>query len=161
MIRTLENTNLLDWFEAQTVPVAITHQCNCFHTMGGGIARQIAMRFPEAYEADKKTVHGLRDKLGDFSYALISSLPHHVIYNMYSQFTFGMGKQTLYDPMVEGLEKIKVHAISKGIARLGLPFNMGCTLGGGDWKIVRTIVDSIFEKEKDLDLYICQYEPKR
>ena len=25
---------------------AIIHQCNCFHTMGGGIAVQIASKYP-------------------------------------------------------------------------------------------------------------------
>jgi len=160
MIHSFENTNLLDWMVAQTAPTGIMHQANCFHTMGGGIARQIAMRFPEAYEADKRdSVYGDRTKLGSFTYTATKNHQDKFIYNLYSQFTFGMGKQTLYDPMVEGLERIRIHAISKGLTRLGLPFNMGCTLGGGDWRIVRVILDTIFKEEIDLDLYICKYEP--
>jgi O-acetyl-ADP-ribose deacetylase (regulator of RNase III) len=155
--------NLLTWLSEQTVPSGIIHSCNCFHTMGGGIARQISTQFPAAYEADKDTPLGATTKLGTFSYAQVLSDPARIVYNLYSQFTFGMGKQTLYDPMVEGLEKIRINAISKGLTALGLPFNMGCTLGGGNWKIVRTIIDTIFDTEGDeaIDLYICRYEPKR
>lgn len=139
---------------------AILHSANCFYTMGGGIARQIAMQFPEAYEADKRdSVYGDRNKLGKFTYAQVLSDPPRFVYNMYSQFTFGMGKQTLYDAMVEGLERIRIHAISKGLTKLGLPFNMGCTLGGGNWKIVRPIIDSIFAEDSEIDLWICKYEP--
>ena len=128
--------------------------------MGGGIARQIAKRFPEAYEADKRdSSYGDRTKLGTFTYAEAKNHPNHLIYNLYSQFTFGMGKQTLYDAMVEGVERIRIHAISKGLTKLGLPFNMGCTLGGGNWKIVRPIIDSVFAEDSEIDLYICKYEP--
>jgi O-acetyl-ADP-ribose deacetylase (regulator of RNase III) len=159
MIYSLDNTNLLDWFDNQATPTGILHQANCFHTMGGGIARQIAMRFPEAYEADKRdSSYGDRSKLGTFTYAEIDD-PNHLIYNLYSQFTFGMGRQTLYDAMVDGLERIRIHAISKGLTKLGLPFNMGCTLGGGNWKIVRPIIDSIFATDSEIDLWICKYEP--
>ena len=47
----------------------ITHGCNCFCTMGSGIAPQIAEAFPEAYDADQKTVKGDIRKLGGFSEA--------------------------------------------------------------------------------------------
>lgn len=33
----------------------LIHGCNCFHTMGAGIARQIAQEFPQALETDKMT----------------------------------------------------------------------------------------------------------
>jgi O-acetyl-ADP-ribose deacetylase (regulator of RNase III) len=36
----------------------IIHGCNCFNTMGGGIAAQIAQQFPDARLADDETVRG-------------------------------------------------------------------------------------------------------
>ena len=42
----------------------ITHGCNCFNTMGAGIARQIAIEFPEAAIADNYTKRGDKSKLG-------------------------------------------------------------------------------------------------
>lgn len=159
MIVELANTNLLTWLNNQTVPSGIVHQANCYHTFGAGIAHQIAKMFPFAERADKTdSAYGDRNKLGTFTYAQVLSDPSRYVYNLYSQFGFG-GRQTLYDPMVEGLNRIRCHAVSKGLAKLGLPCNMGCTLGGGDWRIVRVIIDTIFKDEADLDLYICKYEP--
>ena len=47
----------------------IIHGCNCFCTMGAGIARSIKECFPEAYEADCKTKRGKLSKLGSLSFA--------------------------------------------------------------------------------------------
>ena len=40
----------------------IIHGCNCFCTMGAGIAKAIKARFPEAYQADCQTPKGDRAK---------------------------------------------------------------------------------------------------
>jgi O-acetyl-ADP-ribose deacetylase (regulator of RNase III) len=133
---------------------AIIHQANCFHTMGGGIALRIRQRHPEAYEADLQTKHGDFLKLGKFSVAVLPSNKH--IYNMYSQFSLGMGKHTNYEAMYNGLKAIEAHAVEGGLKTIGLPKNMGCVLGGGDWRIVRQIIEVVFEKSL-LDVYICNY----
>lgn len=49
----------------------IIHGCNCFHTMGAGIAKQIRQYFPEAYVADLHTGRGDLRKLGSYSHVLI------------------------------------------------------------------------------------------
>ena len=159
MIYSMDKTNLLRWLVEQKEPAGMFHQVNCFHTMGAGIARQIALKFPEAYDADKDTPYGVRSKLGTFSFTEAKDYPNKFIYNLYSQFTIGHGKQTLYDSVAEGLEKIRIHAISKGLTKLGMPYNMGCTLGGGNWSIVKAIVNSVFLEDPEIDLYICKYEP--
>ena len=68
----------------------IVHGCNCFHTMGAGIAGQINDKYPEAFEADKDdTKYGDVTKLGTYSYAYIGSLisGHLVqVVNMYTQY---------------------------------------------------------------------------
>ena len=45
----------------------LIHGCNCFHTMGGGIAAKIAKEFPQALAIDKKTIRGDAGKLGGFN----------------------------------------------------------------------------------------------
>ena len=40
----------------------IIHGCNCFCTMGAGIAKTIKDIFPEAYKADLNTKKGDRSK---------------------------------------------------------------------------------------------------
>jgi len=49
----------------------IIHGCNCFCTMGGGIAKTIKNEFIEAFNADRKTIKGSKDKLGTCSFANI------------------------------------------------------------------------------------------
>ena len=159
MIHILENTNLLVWFENQKVPCAIAHQCNCFHTMGAGIARQIAIKYPEALEADKDTPYGDIKKLGLFSQSAVKGSKDKIIYNVYGQHRFGSEKRhTSYDALVDGLTRVRFDCLENGLTKLGIPFNIGCRLGGGKWKIVRSIVETIFESAPP-DLYICQYDP--
>lgn len=126
----------------------IVHQANCFHTMGAGIAAQIRAKYPEAYEADCRTRKGDSSKLGEYSWA--KTKDNKYIFNLYSQHTFGREiKQTNYDAMVEGLERIKKVA-ERSISIIGhntvvaVPYKIGCNLGGGDWKIVRAIISAIF-----------------
>lgn len=49
----------------------IIHGCNCFNTMGLGVAKSIRFAFPEAYTVDQKTKKGSREKLGKISYAAL------------------------------------------------------------------------------------------
>lgn len=159
MITLKENTDLLKWFDEQTVPTGIIHQCNCFHTMGSGIARQIKARYPEAYLADTQTSHGDERKLGTFSFTLVKDSQHHYVYNLYSQFAYGrQRRQTSYDAMVDGFENIIDHAKSLGLKQLGVPFKIGSALGGGSWQIVDAIIQEKFH-DAGIDLFICQYDP--
>lgn len=52
----------------------IAHGCNCFCKMGAGIARGIKSAFPEAFETDKQTKKGDREKLGTCSAADLGKL---------------------------------------------------------------------------------------
>lgn len=131
------------------------HQCNCFHTMGGGIALAIRNKYPELYAADVK--HGKRgdsSRLGKFS--TVKCHDDKQGYNMYGQYNFGgWHRNTDYEAVYNGLAAIVLHAAENNVIKLGLPKNMGCRLGGGNWNIVRAIIDDVFE---DSELYICNYE---
>lgn len=144
------DTNLLEYSPLD----GIIHQANCFHKMAGGIAFQIKQKFPEAYEADLKTTVGDKSKLGSFSVAVLPTNYH--IYNLYSQYNFGFGRMTNYEAFTVGLSLIERHAFNNGLKKLGLPKFIGCRLGGGDWRIVKTIIEVTFENSP-IDLYICNY----
>lgn len=134
----------------------IVHQANCFHTMGGGIARFIKEKYPEAFTADLKTRRADISKLGTFSVAVLPSNFH--VFNLYGQYNFGMEKRhTNYEAVYKGLYSICAYATSNGLTKLGLPKNMGCRLGGGSWIIVRAIIEEVFGVWQG-DLYICNYE---
>lgn len=134
------------------------HQCNCFHTMGGGIALRIREKYPELYEADvKHGRRGDRTRLGAYSTCKLHDGKQG--YNMYGQYYFGsQGRHTDYEAVYTGLQLIAHHAVENSILRLGLPKNMGCRLGGGSWNIVRAIIDDIFDTDSGLTLYICNYD---
>jgi len=152
MIINLPNQNLL---EADVEGFA--HQANCFCTMGSGIAYYIKEKYPELYEADRKTNRGDPAKLGTFSWAKLHD--GKIGFNVYSQYEFGSAKRhTSYDAICDGLEGVKTHAKEIGLTSLGLPYNMGCVRGGGDWNIVSAIIDAIFLNDS-IKLYICRYEP--
>ena len=132
------------------------HQCNCFHTMGAGIALSIKQKYPELYKAD--TMHGRRgdmSRLGKFS--TVKCHDDKQGYNMYGQYQFGMEKRhTNYEAVYTGLYSIYTHATVNNVLKLGLPRGMGCKLAGGSWIIVRAIIDDIFGVWQN-DLYICNY----
>lgn len=116
----------------------IVHGCNCFCTMGGGIARVIQEEFPEAYAADLITVKGDRKKLGTFSFATVIRNGREVtIVNGYTQYNFH-GAEVLVD----------YHAVRRLFARIREEFpgkrigypKLGAGLAGGDWQIISTII---------------------
>lgn len=141
--------NLLDTDKCSV----IVHQANLFHTFGAGIAKAIKDKFPEAYEADKRTQHGDLGKLGTYSAAKITDSKGtsiKFVANLYSQEGVGgQDRQTSYDAMVMGLEKLKQRLEMRSDSpTLGIPFQLGCGLANGNWTIVRAIIESIFATSK-------------
>lgn len=117
----------------------IVHGCNCFCTMGGGIARTIQEEFPEACTADLVTTKGDRNKLGTLSRATVSRNGRELtIVNGYSQYHFhGAGVLVDYDAVRQLFAKIKKDFSGK---RIGYP-KLGAGLAGGDWQILSAIID--------------------
>ncbi|KIT14535.1 macro domain-containing protein [Jannaschia aquimarina] len=116
----------------------IVHGCNCFHTMGAGIARAIAARFPAALEADRATPHAARSKLGTYSHAdvTVAAGPLTIV-NAYTQYRWGgRGRQADYEA-IDGA----FAAIARDFAtrRIGYPL-IGAGLAGGDWDVIEGII---------------------
>lgn len=149
--------DLLDLFDKGEVKI-IVHQANCFHTMGSGIAKFIRERYPAAYEADCKTAKGDIKKLGTYSAASVGG---QRIINLYSQFKFGTvfstgERDTRYDAMYDGLKTLRDKLNKVGWkGKIGVPWKMGCNLGGGSWLIVRAILEDLFADE-DIELVIVR-----
>ena len=147
---------LIEWLKVQTIKSGLIQSLNCFHTQGGGIAKRIRDEFPSMYDADvKHGRRGDRTKMGDFCVAEL--LPDKFGFGVYGQYNFGYDKRyTSYDAICDGLTKVETYAVFNDIKQLGLPKNMGCTLGGGNWTIVRSIIETIF-LQSPVELYICNY----
>lgn len=107
----------------------IVQGCNCFCTMGSGIAKQIREQFPRAYEADKATKSGDRNKLGTYSVALGKQFN---IINAYTQYGFNRGGANEDVFEYEAFQKILDKLVEEYPGcRFGFPA-IGCGLAGGN-----------------------------
>lgn len=128
----------------QGVFTVIIHGCNCFCTMGAGIARQIRAVYPEAYAADCATPRGDRAKLGTYSTATIApgtrAASGLVVINAYTQFDFRGSRNVDYAAIERVLTRIATDYPS---ARIGYP-QLGAGLAGGDWARIAPVFESAF-----------------
>ena len=123
----------------------IIHGCNCFCTMGAGIARQIMETFPQAWEADLTSLSGDRRKLGSYTKARVFTETSTLfIVNGYTQFHYeGEGVLADYDAIATLFRRLKQDY--SGL-RFGYP-KIGAGLANGDWDIISGIIDSALEGE--------------
>ena len=133
------------------------HQCNCFGRMGSGIAKQIANKYPEVSEADKRNFAAL-GAYGQFGKILpVECHDGRICVNMYSQFTYGKGKrQTDYEKFEECLRKLKTFLKDYPGKKIGFPYGIGCGLAGGDWTIVSGLIEE-FAKSVPNEVYIVRF----
>lgn len=117
----------------------IAHGCNCFHTMGGGLAAQIRRHFPEAQAADLATPYADPAKLGTCSVAEVTTASGRlVVVNAYTQFnpSMGGGVDVDYAAVRRAMAWI---ATTFADRRIGLP-QIGAGLAGGDWPTIEAII---------------------
>lgn len=115
----------------------IIHGCNCFCTMGAGIAKHIKNAFPQAYQADLQTKKGDRSKLGTYSSATINASQQQItIVNAYTQFHWRGKKPVDYQAIEQVFLKISQHFSGQ---RMAYPL-IGAGLAGGDWSIIAKII---------------------
>lgn len=65
----------------------VVQGCNCFNTMGSGLAAQVRVKCPNAYKADLASQSGDKNKLG--TYTLGMEKENYVMINGYTQYGFG------------------------------------------------------------------------
>ncbi len=119
------------------------HQCNCFGTMGAGIAKQIATTYPEAAKADRSYMNE-RGSLGIFGTILPVKLSDgRICVNMYSQYHYGKGKQTDSEAFKGCLNQlIRYTDYLNPDLKIGFPKLIGCGLAGGDWNEIEKYLET-------------------
>ncbi len=132
----------------------IVHGCNCFCAMGGGIAREIRERFPEAEAADNQTQVGDASKLGRYTQAQIVRGVSFTIVNAYTQFTPACHEQRTVDyrAVKEAFAKIAHDFPGK---RIAYPM-IGAGLAKGDWNVIKGIIR---RQLKGFDHTLVVYDP--
>lgn len=118
----------------------ICHGCNCFNTMGAGIARVIAKEFKEVYDADQKTLQGDASKLGTILPVSIKNSDLIVI-NAYTQYHYNLKcmPNINYNALQNCFKSIKEQYGNKSI-KFGIP-KIGAGLAGGNWNIIAKIIE--------------------
>jgi len=117
--------NLLDLAEAGEFDIVV-QGCNCFNTMGGGIAREIRERYPLCAEIDSLTQAGEYMKLGNWTEYDQGTF---LIINAYTQYDMSKGTDVFEYVAFELILQKLAHMY--GTKRFGFPY-IGMGLAGGD-----------------------------
>lgn len=116
----------------------IVHGCNCFCTMGSGIAGQVREQIPDAYSVDQYTVRGDYNKLGTYTKAQheFKNGARIAVVNAYTQYDFNRGGDNNdmfeYSSFALILQKL-AHEYPR--SRMGFPY-IGMGLAGGDQETI-------------------------
>ena len=143
----------------------IIQGCNCFNTMGAGIAAIIKKNYPEAYKADLETKKGDREKLGNFTFADVN--PNNekgkvkYIVNAYTQFTHWDKEDMFY---IEAFEKSLTKIIEyfllvrkgKNKVKFSIPA-IGLGLANGEIEDIYDVLNKISKKyeEQNIEINLC------
>ena len=120
----------------------IVHQCNCRGSMGAGIAKSIAQKWPEVkkpYEVLCRTVKS--NKLLGTIQIMPIELNELYIVNLFGQDGYGKkGNYTQYSAHSTAWHQIDEYFRDKKID-IYAPFMIGAALAGGDWKLIHNIAE--------------------
>ena len=140
----------------------ICHQVNCQGVMGSGIARQIRERWPDVFVSYYAycSRHNRDPKLllgNIWGVQVTTNCINRWIVNMFAQGNYGYdgSRFTSYDAFAQCLETMRDRLPTD--KTIGFPKNIGCGLGGGNWKVISALIEEILGK--DYDVYIYEYEP--
>lgn len=133
----------------------ICHQVNLDGVMGGGIAYQIAQKYPEV-ERD----YSLECMDYNYSEKLGGSVCFSEIYYSNGKYVANCFSQrrdftTDYEWLKSCVYWIK-EFIGKGKCSVSIPKNYGCGIAKGDWETVKEIWESAFESDSDIELQIWE-----
>lgn len=143
----------------------ICHQVNCKGVMGTGLALQVKKRNPKLFQEYRLvcTRHG-SDNLGT-AYVLPVDRElyepvekQHFIANCFGQDGYGRDKRyTDYDALKRALEMVRKWATTYEKHSIAIPHGIGCGAAGGNWDIVRAMIQDVFEGS-GLEVTIWKFE---
>lgn len=153
MVKTIE----CDLFDAPASVIA--HQVNCLGMMGAGVARQIALRFPDVYMEYVNLCHQHRysrkSLLGSNLNVFVT--PDLMVVNMFAQENVGTSAvQTDYGALRACMESLRDQTNAQDT--IAMPYMIGCGLGGGDWNIVHRIIR---DELSDRNVLLCKLPKKK
>lgn len=134
------------------------HCANIYCTWGAGFVVPLKKKYPAAYEADLATKKGDENKFSYFSFA---NAKNQRIYNLYAQIGIGndghpVNRNLQYDFLFNSiygmLEHLAVEFPDKKLV-IACP-KIGAGLAGGDWHIIKAILESIELKFPKIEFHV-------
>lgn len=121
----------------------ICHQVNCQGKMGAGLAKGIRIHFPQAYR-DYIHIHNTEGL--EIGMLYISDIDENLrIAHLAAQNKYGKrGRYTDYKAFRNCLKHLKKYVKNEGIENVYFPYKIGCGYGGGDWNIVKAMIEKYF-----------------
>jgi len=123
----------------------VVHGCNCFNTMGAGIAKQLRTRWPDIAKADAATIKGNYNKLGTFSFAYIPdadkdflAINAYTQYKIRREFQEDVFEYTSFKMILQKLYYLH------GCENFGFP-KIGMGLAGGDENRIMSMLNYFSE----------------
>ena len=151
----------------------ICHQVNCQGRMGSGIAKAIRDRWPEAYNEYRAWHHEWEQRAdemgGSFEFygptgdelmlgnILIHALDDNLnIIHMAAQQYYGYDgrRYTSYDAFWSCLGHI-LEEVPEG-SKIGFPSHIGCGLGGGNWEVIKTMIEQVLDENYEVYIYYLE-----
>ena len=132
----------------------IAHQVNCRGVAKSGIAKQIMKKYPEVKAlytmlCKRETPEKL---IGTALFAECKD--GKIIANLFGQNGFGRDRQyTEYEALDNAMKQLREFMLTKGYISVAFPYKIGCGLGGGDWNVVKLLIDKHF---RDFECYVCE-----
>lgn len=130
----------------------IAHQVNCQGIMGAGLAKSIKEKYPDVYSIYKQfcTDNHNNESLLGAAIGVVTE-DKHIIYNLFGQYIWGRDiRQTDYDAfqrsVIRMISDIRYDGDDELTLYIAIPYGIGCGLAGGDWEIIKKILEEIEEK---------------
>lgn len=127
----------------------IVHQVNTDGIMGGGVAKQIARKYPKTEKEYIKFCYNYNFIYGNLRGKVdLTKENEKYIANMFSQ---DKNFNTDYEAMEKALRKIKEFAQQECLS-IAMPFKIGCGIANGEWELVLDVINKAF-KNYEVVLY--------
>lgn len=127
----------------------VVHQVDCQGVMGGGIAKQIKEEFPSHYKTYQEYCGFCTDLLGTTTFAVDGLVA------VFGQEYYGVGERhTNYAALLFGIESFIGELLTEysEYTKIGIPHGIGCDLGGGDWTIMRMLLEDLQKMYPEVEL---------
>lgn len=126
----------------------IFHQANTAGVMGAGLAKQLRLKFPECCDVYLRPCKAGTVRLGDWFSA--QSKSGVWVVHLIGQKTYGRtGIHTHYGALAKALFNA---APAFEALPCYFPYKLGCGLGGGDWVVVRAILEHCYPEGTIIEL---------